>query len=321
MKAIGIFFVVLGHTGGISEGLRNYIYSFHIPLFFFLAGYLLRPESLDLDFARFRRRYFQALIVPYWIFGVISYLIWTVATYYFSGRDAGLGINPLQPLAGIFYGVGVNHWLQPNVALWFFPALFCQHLIFYWLRRFSRGLGLAYAVIGLSLLGAMAKTVLPFRLPWSVEPAACGLLFYWTGYFLRRHSLSPAQVPPWLRCLALPLLLAIQLAGIAANGRVDLNGLMIRNLADFYLTAFCGIAFWTIVAQSLPSFRVISAVARESLIIFPLQTFCFSLLTLIITTWFAKEFSLYTAQAACLYTVATLAVLTTTAPLVRKALP
>lgn len=320
VKAIGIFLVVLGHTDGIGEGLRNYIYSFHIPMFFFVSGYLVRPESLDLDFSRFWRRHYQALIVPYWVFGLISYLIWVIGVV-FWGQDQDLAIHPLKPLVGIWYGIGVDHWLRPNVALWFFPALFCQQLIFFWLRRLSTGLGLVYAVIGMSLLGAMAHSLLPCRLPWSVEPAAAGLLFYGAGHFLRRRSLSPAKIPLLLRCLALPVLLSIQLAGVEANGRVDLNGLLLRNLTDFYLTAFCGIAFWVIVAQSLPSHKVISAAARESMIIFPLQTFCFYLITLAIGIWFAQDVNRYTPQAAWLYTIATFVILIPTAHWIRKALP
>jgi fucose 4-O-acetylase-like acetyltransferase len=36
-KGIGIFLVVLGHTG-IPVKLSYWIYSFHMPLFFFISG-------------------------------------------------------------------------------------------------------------------------------------------------------------------------------------------------------------------------------------------------------------------------------------------
>ena len=42
-KGIGIFLVVLGHCQ-ITENVLTLITTFHMPLFFFLAGYVFRPE-------------------------------------------------------------------------------------------------------------------------------------------------------------------------------------------------------------------------------------------------------------------------------------
>jgi len=44
LKAIGIFFVVLGHNVLPAE-MYKYIFSFHVPLFFFISGYLFFPEK------------------------------------------------------------------------------------------------------------------------------------------------------------------------------------------------------------------------------------------------------------------------------------
>lgn len=43
-KAIGIAAIVLGHTVGESP-LKTYVYSFHIPLFFFLSGATFRVKG------------------------------------------------------------------------------------------------------------------------------------------------------------------------------------------------------------------------------------------------------------------------------------
>lgn len=43
-KAIGIFLVVVGHTYA-GNALTNWIYSFHMPLFFFLSGTMLRNRG------------------------------------------------------------------------------------------------------------------------------------------------------------------------------------------------------------------------------------------------------------------------------------
>ena len=40
LKAVMVFLVVLGHTGGYDPLIRKVIYSFHMPVFVFLSGYL-----------------------------------------------------------------------------------------------------------------------------------------------------------------------------------------------------------------------------------------------------------------------------------------
>ncbi len=40
VKALSIFFVVVGHVG--SESLRPFVYAFHVPAFFVISGYLYK---------------------------------------------------------------------------------------------------------------------------------------------------------------------------------------------------------------------------------------------------------------------------------------
>lgn len=48
LRAIAIIFVVVGHT--LTEGeVQTYFYSFHIPLFFFISGMLLKIKKKNLQ--------------------------------------------------------------------------------------------------------------------------------------------------------------------------------------------------------------------------------------------------------------------------------
>jgi len=322
LKTLGLFFVVFGHSYDTGGKLHDYIYSFHIPLFFFISGYLVKPESLSRNFSWYWRRHFQALLLPYVTFGAITYLLWLSAGR-FHGRDLALAIPPIKPLVGMLYGVGDDHWLRHNTALWFFPSLFSLHIIFYWLRRCCNDLGLAYAVILLSLVGATARTYLTFRLPWGIEWACLGLMFYWVGHLMRSLAFEPRHIKPLWSYLALPVCLAIQILGIQAKGRVDINNIQIDNLIAFYLAAFSGIMFWGIISQILPPHRTISSIARESMIIFPLHNLCFWAITFIagITLQLPPDFRQGSILAAVIYTTITFTILVYTAPWIRKAFP
>lgn len=47
-KGYGVILVILGHFG--LEKLGYWIYSFHMPLFFFLAGYVFKEKLKIKDF-------------------------------------------------------------------------------------------------------------------------------------------------------------------------------------------------------------------------------------------------------------------------------
>ena len=75
-RAIGICLVVLGHTAGLPEFAMQLIYSFHMPLFFFISGYLLKDSYLDLPLKDFLKRLSYKLVVPYICFWIVSYFYW-----------------------------------------------------------------------------------------------------------------------------------------------------------------------------------------------------------------------------------------------------
>ena len=54
-KGIGIFLVILGHAS-LPYEVSKFIFSFHIPLFFFLSGYLFYPTKHPFFF-RFVKEY------------------------------------------------------------------------------------------------------------------------------------------------------------------------------------------------------------------------------------------------------------------------
>ena len=49
-KGIGIILVLIGHSKFLPITLKNYIYSFHMPLFFILSGYVFSNKYNFKDF-------------------------------------------------------------------------------------------------------------------------------------------------------------------------------------------------------------------------------------------------------------------------------
>lgn len=54
-KAIGIILMVAGHSG-CPEYMHDFIYMFHMPLFFFLSAYFFREEKVTFHCGQFVMR-------------------------------------------------------------------------------------------------------------------------------------------------------------------------------------------------------------------------------------------------------------------------
>lgn len=157
-RGIGILLVVLGHNdfGYISPFVYKLIYSFHMPLFFFLSGYFLKPSIPFFDF--FKKR-FNSLLMPY-LFTIFLIYFASVSFEKMSFRTA------LQRITKSLYGSG--HYID-WVQLWFLPHLFVVSLyafLFFaifgrWNNRYVRWVALI-ATLGISSL--FLKDFYPFTL-------------------------------------------------------------------------------------------------------------------------------------------------------------
>lgn len=87
-KAVGIVLMVMCHAGFSVWGLDRAVYMFHMPLFFFMAGFCMKTEYLEQP-ARFLRRRLKGI---YW-----PYLKWSIA--FLLLHNAFLGCHLLGELS------------------------------------------------------------------------------------------------------------------------------------------------------------------------------------------------------------------------------
>jgi polysaccharide biosynthesis protein PslL len=114
-KGIGILLVVFGHNWIVKNDpgeLYRVIFSFHVPLFFCMAGFFLKPSDRLKEFI-FKRA--DTLLKPYW---TVLLLIGILKIFNpFSTEKSSFW----HYFLGILYGTGPT---IEGVALWFLPHLF-----------------------------------------------------------------------------------------------------------------------------------------------------------------------------------------------------
>ncbi len=185
-KGFGIIFVVIGHVLMPTVNMLTiFIYSFHIPLFFIVAGYTYNGEKYRNNLHLYIHKRGRQLLIPYiTLYGLIL-LIWIIFAPYFSDTV------PFNVMAmSLIYGNGpsLNH---PHV--WFLSALFFAFVIFVgfekilWNRKWAVGV----LIILFSTLGIYVNQLFaPNLVPWHLDAVLFCSTFIFIGNLLRDVKIS-----------------------------------------------------------------------------------------------------------------------------------
>lgn len=279
-KGMAVFLVVLGHTP-VPAPLVREIYTFHMPLFFFLSGWVFRPERYRgwRDFAANKAR---SLLVPYTCFGLLRAGAVLIAGW------AGLVEpgNPLELFGGIAVSLRKTAW---SAGLWFLPCLFVSEMLFYGLLRLARGSGGRAAALFLaaSLAGGVYATLGGPVLPWGIDVSCTCAALLGVGYLTRTCA---KRLRRCARPAAALVLLAVNLASgalhFAWTGRqVDLYAGEIGLYPLFWIAALSGIGAAVIAAKLLHCGKLLGLVGRNSIIFYALH----QSLALPLVSWMAAR--------------------------------
>ena len=130
-KGVGILLVILGHEADLPLAARQFVTSFHMPLFFILSGMAVcLTGEKERPFSQILKRKSRSIMRPYFIFSVLCLIMEVFC--------AGVLKNVLWET--------VREHLWATVCLagasvfWFLPALFFGELLF--IGIFTRAAGL-----------------------------------------------------------------------------------------------------------------------------------------------------------------------------------
>lgn len=97
-----------------NEVAFNWVYSFHMPLFFFAAGYVYKEKKIGEDIIK----RIKTIVVPYYILGGLVFVYWFLIERKFRETQFSTG----QTFLGFL--IGQYNISDFNVHLWFLPAFF-----------------------------------------------------------------------------------------------------------------------------------------------------------------------------------------------------
>lgn len=250
VKGIGIALIVLGHIWSIGEPsiYYEYIYSFHVPLFFFVAG--LGFQSPALGFAQHIRRKATSLIVPYLWYASLGFAFYGVGYVVAQSLDVRVpqfDYGLWRPLVGILYGsVGDGHLV--NSPVWFALALFWVLLVGHAVnKQVASDLSRVLVMLLLATLGVWLAS--SHTLAWSLLPALMSLAFFQAGVVYRAR-VGLASVP-LAKAFAIFVFCALVWSASPLNGMATLAEGRIGHPVLFYLFAMAGTLMVVFLCQLL----------------------------------------------------------------------
>ena len=176
-RAIGIYAIYLGHFGETAGPAYRFVFQFHVPLFFFLAGCTEnynREESLLKNV----KRNIKTILLPAYFFAVLSLMIYVI------NANADLTETCLWGQL-IIKGLVRNTYLA--ASLWFLTCLFVVKTIFALLKRMKKWYWLMAAGIFMFLLAEYGMSPRPIDSPryyYNLDSACYYMHFYIAGFLL-----------------------------------------------------------------------------------------------------------------------------------------
>lgn len=288
-KGLGILLIFVGHIWSLSDTpiFYDWMYAFHVPLFFFVSGLTLKTRVgplLELVVKKAR-----TILVPYFFYALVGYVFYVGG--YLAATLAGRQIEQfdygfLYPLLGILHGtLGDGNLI--NSPLWFLPALFVTFLVGYAVNTYISHHGFRVLVVaGLTGLGIWIGEDL--RIPFGVVPALIALLFFQAGYYFQRFDVS-GWIPPSGKWFLLLLLFLLSLAA-PVNGFIVVGKGIVNDPILFLLFAFGGILMSVLLVQ-IPGVhgRVLAWVGQYSLAILVIHMLIIKAVKVLIIVFFGID--------------------------------
>lgn len=221
-KSFCMFLVIIGHCHIRMEYqfVTQFVYSFHMMLFFFLSGILCKRD-FSLDSIKNDLRF---LVLPYLTFGILL-----IAFDFMRARTFNSCLF-MQKLYSLLLGKDAS--IGP---IWFLLALFICKQLFLIVKKFKQiSLCMYFAFVLMSFLPVYYISSNQLNMPFFSDSALCGLPFFVVGYECCSFCEHIKKSKWYLRVACSILLLVLSVFVCRVNGIVSLADCVIGNSVFLY---------------------------------------------------------------------------------------
>lgn len=171
-KGVGIYLVVLGHMGDLNTNVIHFIYSFHMPLFFFVSGFFYKKDTIQ----NFLLKRGKRILIPYFFFSFLTYFV-----YRNANGEIFVGIFDL--VFGTLSGISNGQYLSWNVVLWYLPCTFIITLLYTTFDIYNK----KWILIFVFLFFLYFSNDDDLFLPYHLNSGFLLLPFFWLGTIIKKY--------------------------------------------------------------------------------------------------------------------------------------
>lgn len=277
IKSIGIFLIVLGHFPITNHSLHNWIFSFHVPLFFFISGYLHKVVPFNKAFLQKNLYSLILVTVPYFI---IERIFTFIQNYFFYPDKCTVQDLIIAPFKNYITGSSCMG------VMWFVVALFLMRIAFNAMIQVFKHYN-EWITLTLFTFISIIVYYSEFRINYyQLTSALLTMPIYCLGFLIKKK-----QIPEWyikqtniitkLSTSLILLLLSILFISIFTS--INLNALKVgNNIFTFYLQSIIGILFiFSISTSNKRAHQFIINISNGTLVILGLHMMFIQLIKLI----------------------------------------
>jgi len=182
LKGLGIISVVWGHTGSKNA---FYMFWFHMPLFFFVSGYLyqFRPQQTGVTYLKKKAKH---LLVPYLFYlGLLTLSM--ILKSVWQGQTIGFFIK--ENWKALLLGGSLLEGVY--ATFWFTTCLFCVQIVYDYLVRRITWAPFRWAIIAGCFFLAYweSRHWMDSFIPWNMDVGLYALIFYALGHLIKKRQL------------------------------------------------------------------------------------------------------------------------------------
>ncbi|WP_397445077.1 acyltransferase family protein [Polaribacter sp. R77954] len=299
VKGFGIILVVYGHNFPLLE---NYIYTFHMPLFFLIAG-LFHPNKITSTIIKKRA---QQILIPYFLWSSLLFLFWYALGRHF-GESKAMNLSVFKNLFGVFYAQGDIEYMNWGIPMWFLPAIFLSFLIFGYILKFKQKVHQIIIAVILIIIGFLIPKLTDFHLVWSLDVVLVSLVFYAIGYYFKAFILSDKmqyQKPVLLLFFIVHLFISIFF-----ENKVDMYRSNYGNELLFILNGITGVFFWILLFKTIKKIPILFFFGKHTIPVLAMQVRALTLIKALLLFIFNYKNFNFTELEIVIITIAQLCIM------------
>ncbi len=202
-KGIAIILVVLGHSL-IGLKINDFIFSFHMPIFFIASGLLFKKRSVKETIQKNAKR----LLIPYAITSVVAVITRVISAWVQNWTVPQMKNLAINTAIGALFGYGVDEgrkWffeVWKIGAIWFILAFFWSNIILQVVYKYTEKWQEWQRAVLITCISSIGYIVGQYLwLPTNIDIGAFAIIFMYVGILMRKVDVmakGSIPIPCWI---------------------------------------------------------------------------------------------------------------------------